>query len=231
MRMRPAGLNTAMASLFIVGAACFVLGSVPAYLNAVGGVADGLTYFVGSLFFTAAAWLQLVQAQNPSMTDVEPGRENTPEPVTTRRWLPHDQGWLAAITQFAGTLFFNVSTLAALAQNASVQEQNRHVWRPDLLGSALFLAASVWGVLAVRNEKPRRLPWRIAWLNLLGSVLFMASALAAYVLPSSGDVVDVRVVVAGTLLGALCFLIGAALLFPAWKRAVRQRRAVRPTNH
>jgi hypothetical protein len=58
----------------------------------------------------------------------------------------------------------------------------------------------------------------------------MASALAAYVLPSTGDVVAVRVVVAGTLLGALCFLIGAALMFPAWRRAVEQRQAVRPAS-
>ena len=60
--MRPVRLNTATASLFVVGSACFVLGSVPAYLNAVGGVADGVTYFVGSIFFTAASFLQLLQA-------------------------------------------------------------------------------------------------------------------------------------------------------------------------
>jgi hypothetical protein len=229
--MRPARLNTASASLFVVGSACFVLGSVPAYINAVGGVADGLTYFIGSIFFTAAAFLQLLQAQTPSMTSVDEGRQNTPEPVTIWRLLPHDRSWLAAVTQFLGTLFFNVSTLAALAHNASVQEQNRHVWRPDFFGSTLFLAASALGILAVRNEKPRRLPWRIAWLNMIGSILFMASALAAYVLPSTGDVINTRVAVAGTLLGALCFLIGAALMFPAWRRAVQQRQAVRPANH
>jgi hypothetical protein len=64
------------------------------------------------------------------------------------------------------------------------------------------------------------MPWRIAWLNMLGSMLFMASALASYVLPDTDEVVSTRISVAGTLLGAVCFLVGAALLFPAWRRAL-----------
>src|SRR4051812_20672156 len=146
MRMRPVRLNTTTASLFILGSACFVLGSVPAFVNAVGGLFDGLTYFVGSLFFTSASFLQLLQAQTPSMTGVDEERQHTPEPVTIWRWLPHDRNWLAAITQFAGTLYFNVSTFAALNHNASVQQQDRHVWRPDFIGSTLFLVASAFGI-------------------------------------------------------------------------------------
>ncbi len=232
MRTRPTRLNAATASLFIVGSACFAVGSVPAYINAVGGVADGLTYFVGSIFFTTASFLQLLQAQTPSMTDVDEGQQNTPERVAIWRWLPHDRSWLAAITQFAGTLFFNVSTFAALAHNASVHEQDRHVWRPDVFGSTLFLVSSAFGILAVGSVRSgqRSLPWRIAWLNMIGSILFMASALASYVLPSTADVINARIVGAGTLLGALCFLVAAALMFPAWKRAVRQRPAVRPAD-
>ena len=65
MTVRPAGLNNAIASLFIVGSALFALGSVPAYVNAVGATADSVTYFVGSLFFTAASFSQLLQAQTP----------------------------------------------------------------------------------------------------------------------------------------------------------------------
>jgi hypothetical protein len=71
MAVRPVGLNAAIASLFVVGSALFVLGSVPAYANAVGATADGITYFVGSIFFTAASFAQLVQAQTPAMTEVD----------------------------------------------------------------------------------------------------------------------------------------------------------------
>jgi peptidoglycan/LPS O-acetylase OafA/YrhL len=54
--------------------------------------------------------------------------------------------------------------------------------------------------------------WQIAALNLLGSLLFMAAALAAFVLPSTGDPLDASLANSGTLTGALCFLVGARLL-------------------
>ena len=225
--MRPQRLNAAIATRFMVGSACFVLGSIPAYLTTVGGIVDGVTYFVGSLFFTSASLLQLLQAQSPSTTELERARRNGPEPLTWWRPLPHDKTWLAAIAQFPGTLFFNVSTAAALVRNATVQEQDRHVWRPDLAGSILFLVASTFGILALGrfwSFRPRSLPWQIAWLNMVGSIFFMASALASFILPSSGEVISTRVTVAGTLLGAVCFLIGAALMFPAWRRLVHEPR-------
>ena len=152
MRIRPVRLNAAIASLFMLGSACFVLGSVPAYINAIGGFADGVTYFIGSIFFTTASFLQLVQAQTPSMTDTDEAHQNTPEPVRMWRCLPHDRSWLAAITQFPGTLFFNVSTLVALARNASVEQMDRPVWRPDFFGSTLFLVASNANLLAEKLQ-------------------------------------------------------------------------------
>ena len=53
VRVTPAGLNAAIALLFVAGSACFVVGSFPGYLDAVGGVADGVTFFVGSLLEAA----------------------------------------------------------------------------------------------------------------------------------------------------------------------------------
>ena len=68
---------------------------------------------------------------------------------------------------------------------------------------------------------------------MLGSVLFMASALASYLLPTTGDLIDSRLSILGTLLGALCFLVGAALMLPAWRRAVdsvpQRRLSLDPT--
>jgi hypothetical protein len=43
-------------------------------------------------------------------------------------------------------VFFNISTLAALTHNVRAAEENRYMWRPDLLGSTLFLVASAFGV-------------------------------------------------------------------------------------
>jgi hypothetical protein len=224
--MRPTFLNAVVGWLFIIGSGCFVVGSVPAYLNAVGGVADSVTFVVGSIFFTAASLGQLLQAQTPAMTTPDPSRRETPARIRLWSWRPHDLNWVAAATQFPGTLFFNVSTTAALAHNMTAAEEDRRVWRPDLYGSTLFLVASAVAILAVsggaRDDPAKRLPRRIGWLNMLGSVLFMASALASYVLPRSDDELSSRVAVAGTLLGALCFLIGAMLMFPAWRASATE---------
>jgi hypothetical protein len=225
MTVRPAGLNSAIAWLFIVGSALFALGSGPAYINAVGTVVDSVTYFVGSIFFTAASFAQLLQAQTPAMTEVDIDSQRQRAPVRLSAWLPHDRNWLAAITQFPGTLFFNLSTAAALLHNATVKQQDRRIWRPDFYGSTLFLVASVFALLAVGrlwSLPPRSFPWWIAWLNMIGSILFMASALASYVLPTTGEYINSQISIAGTLFGALCFLLGAILMFPAWTRAVRE---------
>jgi hypothetical protein len=224
MTVRPVGLNGAIAWLFIIGSALFALGSVPAYLNAVGATVDSVTYFVGSIFFTAASFAQLMQAQTPAMTEVDSHSQHQRVPVRFRAWLPHDRNWLAAITQFPGTVFFNISTLAALAHNATAKQQDRRIWRPDFYGSTLFLVASIFAILAIGrflSFRPRTFPWWIAWLNMIGSILFMASALASYVLPHTGELINSQISIIGTLLGALCFLLGAALMFPAWSHAIR----------
>jgi hypothetical protein len=103
MTVRPMALNAAIAWLFIVGSALFVLGSVPAYVHAVGATVDGITYFVGSIFFTAASFTNSYQPrrrQRPTSTRIPStrGRRRGSGPG----W-PHDRNWLAAITQFPGT--------------------------------------------------------------------------------------------------------------------------------
>jgi uncharacterized membrane protein YhaH (DUF805 family) len=229
MRAEPARLNSAIAWLFVVGASCFALGAIPAYVRAVGGAADGATFFVGSLFFTSASYCQLVQAQSPGMTGVDERSQHARLGVRPWAWLPRDKNWLAAATQFPGTLFFNHSTFAALAHNLSASEADRHVWRPDVFGSILFLVSSALAIsaLGVRFRRPRSrgLPWWIAWINMLGSVAFMLSAIAGFVVPSTGAVLDLPLDDAGTLIGAMCFLVGAALMLPAWRAAVRSRGA------
>jgi hypothetical protein len=231
--VKPVTLNAAIAGLFIVGSALFALGSVPAYLNAVGETADSVTYFVGSLFFTAASFAQLVQAQSSAMTGVDAASQDQLAPIRFKAWLPHDRNWLAAVTQFPGTLFFNISTGATLVHNVTVKQEDRRIWRPDLYGSTLFLVASVFAILAVGrflSFQPRSYAWRIAWLNMIGSILFMASALASYVLPSTDELINSQISIVGTLLGAVCFLIGAILMFPAWRHAVRAASPMRPED-
>jgi hypothetical protein len=194
------------ATLFIVGSSCFALGAFPPYATAVGGTADNVTYFIGSLFFTTAALLQFRSA-------------------ATRL------DWWAGIVQLAGTLFFNRSTFSALQHDLSAAEVDRHVWRPDALGSIAFLVASALACAAVRRPDAatqRDRGWWAAWWNMAGSVAFGISAVASFVVPDSGELVNARWANLGTFAGAICFLVGAVLILPKERRpAVTSRSSGR----
>jgi hypothetical protein len=199
-----------IAWLFIVGSSLFALGAVPIYADAVGLRFCAVTFFVGSLFFTCAAFLQYREAVDalPAVGDM-------------RRhsfwvWAPRNLGWLAGAVQLAGTLWFNWSTGNALRVNLGAVLTDQRVWRPDALGSIAFLIASGLALRdAGRGVVPGRrkpLAWKIGVVNLVGSVAFGVSAVAAFVVPSSGEVRNAELSNLGTLVGAVCFLIGAILL-------------------
>jgi hypothetical protein len=196
------GLDWRVAWLFMVGSTLFALGSFPPYAQSVAPRVDGITFFVGSVFFTSAAASQLVQ---------------------TRRARGDDRLVWACGVQLVGTVFFNLNTWRALDDALDAHEANRLVWAPDFFGSIAFLVAShlAWIVVcrrlwAVRTDDAE---WWVAALNYLGSIAFMASALASFTLVTTDEVVNIRVVNAGTFVGAVCFFVGAYLLLPAAERS------------
>jgi hypothetical protein len=198
-----------IAWLFIIGSSLFALGAVPLYAEAVGLRLSAVTFFVGSLFFTSAAFLQYREA-----VDALPAVGATPR-HSFWVWAPRNPGWLAAAVQLAGTLWFNWSTANAMRVNLSVALTEQQVWRPDALGSVAFLVSS--GV-ALRDAsravagRPRSRVWKIGVINVAGSVAFGISAVAAFVIPSSGDVWNAELSNLGTFVGGLCFLAGAILM-------------------
>jgi hypothetical protein len=54
---------------------------------------------------------------------------------------------------------------------------------------------------------------------MAGSIAFGVSAVASYIVPADGDLWNAELSNLGTFVGALCFLVGAALLLPAARRA------------
>jgi hypothetical protein len=201
--------------LFMVGSLCFAIGSLPGYVGWVGTVADNVTFFVGSIFFTAAAALQYLEAVNADPAGVPDGLLRS---VRFFAWEPRRIDWCATSVQLVGTLFFNVSTLAALSTSLGAAQASQHVWRPDALGSLCFLVASQLAFAEVGHRwiswRPRVRSWWIAALNLAGSIAFGVSAVAAYVVPESGEPRNAELVNLGTFAGALGFFIGAYLLLP-----------------
>ena len=182
-----------MALFFACGSACFFIGPFPGYASLVGDAADSVTFFVGSILFTAGGALQTSLA--------------FPE----RRAPGAGQAaWRAGTIQSAGTLFFNVTTYQAMHTALSSTEYNKLVWRPDALGSICFLVS---GVIAYRaSARHGWLPvrggpgWWEPSVNLLGCVFFGISAIAGYVVPSSGSMIDLAAANWNTALGAACFL-------------------------
>jgi hypothetical protein len=186
---------------FAVGSICFLVGAIPFYAEWAGGVGVGVTFFVGSIFFTAAAFIQV------SLSGRHIPRRGTNQ---ADRW-----DWWSATIQFIGTLFFNVSTAAALVAAIADPTRLGAGWRPDAFGSVAFLVSSVLAVVATKDrgelwDRDAR-TWHGTWLNLLGSIAFGVSAIGAYVVPETGSLVSMFWANLGTLIGALCFLIGALL--------------------
>ncbi len=214
-----------MAVLFAVGALCFTAGGIASQWAATPRPWIGVTFFVGSLFFTSAAYLQYSEAVN-----VEHGIGPRRHRVRWRpaSWEPQRIDWLATLVQLIGTLLFNVSTFAALRHDLTTHQTNVRVWAPDAFGSIAFLVASELAFAEVCHRwicwRNRTLGWKIVALNLLGSIAFGASAVASLVEPSSGEPVSARIANAGTSVGAICFLIGALLLMP--EAANEERAAV-----
>jgi hypothetical protein len=201
-----------IAILFAIGSLLFAVGSVPGYASTVGASGDTVTYFIGSLFFTAASFLSYREAVSAGPGTLNPAH---------RRFFVYQPGridWWATAVQLVGTLYFNVSTGLAMVTDLSAQTAHQHVWRPDAIGSVCFLVSSALAWYEACHGwaawRPRSYAWWITLVNLIGSIAFGVSAVAGYINPVTGQVHNVAGANTQTLIGAVCFLIGAVLLLP-----------------
>lgn len=201
---------------FAIGSVLFMLGVPMSTTSWLPPVASAWTYFAGSLFFTSAATIQCLDARRP------PGEADRHH----RSWTSPDRAnLLAALVQWVGTVAFNVTTLrGALDAAGRADYTSQVVWSPDAFGSVLFLASSAVALAPEvhrrRHRHVRDRAWVIAAVNMLGSILFGISAVAAWTDPSTGELLSVAWSNYGTFLGALCFLVGAVLMLPRPLRAV-----------
>jgi hypothetical protein len=175
--------------LFMAGAFCFAIASLPGASN-FSDRAAGAVYFIGSVFFTAAGAEQLRTVEAGNRLDL-----------------------VASAVQLAGTIFFNISTFGALDDQLGDRSVDFLVWVPNAAGSICFLVASGVAVAAVRHIADHRTRW-IAGLNLLGSVAFGVSAVAALIVRGSHTPLNSAAAASFTLLGAICFLVAAYMLVP-----------------
>lgn len=208
-------LNIIASVAFIVGGALFAAGAAVSLFGSGDPTLSASIYFAGGLFFTTGGYTALLQVVNA------PHHSGATDPVITPRWRwwsyePRDIGWLSTAVLFAGTLVFGVNLLDSFLQGLTVQQVNRLIWAPDVVGCVLFLVAGHLAFVEICHRprpcvRSRSLGWWIIAVNQLGSVLFMVSALAAFTRPSTGSLINTTIANWGTLVGALCFSIGGAL--------------------
>jgi hypothetical protein len=182
-----------MALFFALGSTCFFIGPFPGYASLVGNSADAVTFFVGSILFTIGGGIQSRLAW-PERRASAAGRA----------------AWATAWIQSMGTLFFNVTTFQSLSTATSSGSYDRLVWRPDAFGSICFLISGA--ILYMSSPRHGWLParghhgWWEPSVNLLGCIFFGISAVAGYIVPSTGTMLDLAAANWNTSLGAACFL-------------------------
>ena len=200
-----------MALFFAAGSVCFLIGPFPGYAGLVGSTAVAITFFVGSIMFTVGGALQVWLAFPDS---------GSPGPGRAALW--------AAGAQSAGTIFFNVTTFHALQTAPPQAAYDRLVWRPDAFGSICFLVSGVIAYCA--SPRHRLLPtreghgWWEPGVNLLGCVLFGVAAIAGYVVPSTGSILDLAAANWTTALGAACFEACAVMTLITGRTSKARRR-------
>jgi hypothetical protein len=202
-----------MALLFAIGSLCFALAAFVSQWASAPRPAIGVTFFVGSIFFT---WRPICSSARPSTSST--ARCAVPRACgggPPRGSRDGSTGWHRPSSSPA-RLFFNVSTFAGMKHGFDARQSDLRVWTPDVFGSICFLVSSELAYAEVCHRwvclRARSLSWRIVTLNLVGSIAFGVSAVASLVEPSTQEPVSAAIANAGTTVGALCFLAGAILL-------------------
>lgn len=209
-------------TLFMVGSFCFAAGTVIAVSE--NPAPAGIVFFIGSIFFTSAGYGQFLEVINGDRGD---GVEGS---VRLLAWEPALIEWRATAVQFFGTLAFNVSTFFAMFEALDAQADKRLVWSPDVIGSIAFLAASWFAYKEVRDNWSGRPEhggeWWITVLNLVGSIAFGISAIGSYVIPDNGELLNAAASNGGIFIGAVCFFVGAYMLWPEAAQAAEETPVV-----
>ena len=200
-----------MGWLFAIGSLCFAVGVPVSQNTRWEPTVAAAIFFVGSIFFTSAASIQMHLGWRAGAGDAN---------LSTGQALrSSNPAWVSSWVQWIGTLAFNVTTFWGVVEAIGTRSvSDQVIWRPDAVGSVLFLVSSAIAltpeVRRHRHGHARDRSWTISALNMIGSVFFGISAVGAYVLPSTDALLNSAWSNGGTFLGAVCFLIGALLVLP-----------------
>jgi hypothetical protein len=193
---RPTGqwrrVNAVAASAFVVGGWLFAVGAGLSQADIGGPRLAAGVYLLGGVFFSTGGYFSVLLVRGKAALEQ-----------------------LSALVLFVGTLVFAINLIDSFIGDLSPAQYDRLVWSPDMVGCALFLVSGHLAMVKISGTwlpcwRPRRSDWRIVAVNQLGSVLFMASAVASLV-RADGDMIAIGIANWGTLTGALCFAIAGVM--------------------
>lgn len=213
--------NWLMGLVFSVGASLFMLGSMFSLMPTEWSITPSafvtsIVFFMGSIPFTTAAYMQHFQAANTPAFMADSQSAGSPRRISLVGWHPGSLGWLSTFTQFIGTIAFNFNTFDAIHPVTEWYVRDFTVWTPGMIGSSLFLISGYLAFIEVCHSywkwKPKDLDWQIVFVNLLGCIFFMTAGVLGYVTKTREAAWIMDVTYIHLWLGGLGFLIGALLL-------------------
>jgi len=214
--IRPDLLSWWVGTLFMIGSILFMAGSIMLlYISDYFTTSTiNITYFIGSLFFTSAAYGQFLQSINSNIALLPRSKQRQ----QSWRWWARglrNPGFLSAGSQLVGTILFNFNTFDVFYNYHHPIGENIFVWVPNMIGSILFLVSSFFAWVEIYHDRYVKrfvsVTWWVVWLNIIGSILFQLSAIYGYINPINGAVSNGELSVTFTLSGALCFYLAAHL--------------------
>jgi hypothetical protein len=207
-------INAVAATAFVIGGSLFCVGAVLAQAHVGGPRLAAAVFAVGGVFFTTGGYASVLQVANAPRGAGADGVVRAGE----WRWWSTEPGrldWASAVALFVGTLYFGASLMAGLVGDLTTAQLHRLVWTPEFVGCVLFLVSGHLALTEMHRDRPRGrradLGWWIVVVNQLGSALFMAAAVAAFVRPETGDELAVGVANWATFAGAACFALAGVM--------------------
>ena len=211
-RRRLARIYAVAATAFVIGGSLFSLGALLAQAHVGGPRLAAAVFMVGGVFFTTGGYASVLQVANAPRE--AGGVVLAPE----WRWWSTEPGrldWASAVALFVGTLYFGASLALALVGDLTTAQLHRLVWTPEIIGCVLFLASGHLALTEMHRDRPRGrradLGWWIVVVNQVGSALFMAAGIAAFVRPETGDALAIGIANWATFTGAACFAVAGAM--------------------
>ena len=182
-----------MALCFALGSTCFLVGPFPGYVDLVGPGADAATFFAGSILFTAGGalqtWLAAPGGMRPGPAAPRGGPRSSSPPARC-----------SSTSRRPGRCTPRSPTRSTTGSSGARTRSGRSASSSRAPSPTARRRGTACGPL--RGDPG----WWEPLVNLLGCVFFGIAAVAGYVVPSSGSMLDLAAANWNTALGAACFL-------------------------